>query len=80
MTKSYFEVIIVGLVLSADSFSAALALGTRTHKASDALKFACSSGGAEALVSFLGSIAGAKVVSEFDSFDHWVSFLLLFFV
>ena len=71
------EVLLVGLVLCADSFSAALAMGARTHKFSDSLKFAFTSGGAEALVSFCGAIAGAKIISEFDSIDHWVSFLLL---
>lgn len=75
-----FEILIVGLVLCADSFSAALALGSRAHKFSDTLKFAFSSGGAEALVSFLGAIAGAKVISEFDSIDHWISFFLLLIV
>lgn len=72
-----FEVLVIGLVLCADSFSAALAMGARPHKTSDTMKFAFSSGGAEALFSFLGAIAGAKVVSEFDSIDHWISFFLL---
>lgn len=76
MTNS-FEVVLVGLILCADSFSAALAMGARPHKLSDTMKFAFSSGGAEALVSFLGAIAGAKVIAEFDSFDHWISFFLL---
>lgn len=76
MTNIY-ETLIVGLVLCADSFSAALAMGARPHKLSDTLKFAVSSGGAEALVSFLGAMAGAKIIAEFDSVDHWVSFVLL---
>ncbi|MAX65742.1 MAG: hypothetical protein CME66_02300 [Halobacteriovoraceae bacterium] len=72
-----FEVLMVGLVLSADSFSAALAMGSRPHKFSDTLKFALTSGGAEALVSWLGAIAGLKLIAQFDSFDHWISFCLL---
>ena len=75
-----FEVLIVGLVLCADSFSAALAMGARPHKFSDTLKFAFSSGGAEALVSFLGAIAGAKLIARFDAIDHWISFILLLIV
>lgn len=75
-----FEVFIVGLVLCADSFSAALALGTRPHKTSDTLMFATASGSAEALVFFLGTIAGAKIISQFDFIDHWISFTLLLFV
>lgn len=71
------EVIIIGLVLSADSFSAALAMGFRRHERSDVLKFALSSGGAEALVTFLGAVAGSTIISQFDSIDHWISFFLL---
>jgi len=71
------EVLIVGLILCVDSFSAALAMGARPHSRLDTLKFAFSSGGAEAIVSFLGAIAGARVVAEFDSVDHWISFFLL---
>ena len=74
------EILLIGLVLSADSFSAAIAMGARSHKLSDSLKFAFSSGGAEALVTFLGAIAGAQIIAKFDSIDHWVSFLLLSFV
>ncbi len=73
----FFEIIIIGLVLSADSFSAAIAMGARPHKFSDTLKFAFSSGGAEGLVTFLGAIAGARIIAQFDSIDHWVSFILL---
>lgn len=74
---NYFEVIIIGLVLCADSFSAALAMGSRPHKFSDSLKFAFSSGGAEAFVAFIGAIAGAKIIAQFDYIDHWISFFLL---
>lgn len=71
------EILLVGLVLSADSFSAALALGVRPHRLSDTLKFASTSGGAEALVSFIGAVAGAQVITHFESLGHWVSFSLL---
>ena len=75
--SNYLEIIIVGLVLCADSFSAALAMGARPHRFIDSLKFAFSSGGAEALVAYIGAIAGAKIISDFDSIDHWVAFVLL---
>lgn len=76
----FFEVVIIGLVLSADSFSAALAMGARPHSFKNSLTFAFSSGGVEAFVSYLGAIAGARLISQFDSIDHWISFLLLAFV
>lgn len=74
---NYFEVLFIGLVLSADSFSAAVAMGTKPHSRIDGVKFAFASGGAEALVAFLGAIAGTHVVAKFDSIDHWISFVLL---
>lgn len=71
------EATIFGLILSADSFSAAVAMGFRPHKLVDSFKFALSSGSAEALVALVGAWAGHKIVSQFDSIDHWVSFTLL---
>lgn len=75
--NGFIEVFLIGLVLSADSFSAALAMGFRPHEDKDTLKFALSSGSAEAFVAFLGAMAGATIVSQFDSIDHWISFILL---
>lgn len=74
------EPIILGLVLCADSFSAAVAMGFRAHKFKDSLKFAFSSGGAETIVTFAGAFAGEKVISQFGFIDHWIAFLLLFSV
>ena len=71
------EVVLVGLVLSADSFSAALAMGLRKHDKQDVLKFSFTSGFAEGLVAFVGAISGATIVSKFDFIDHWISFVLL---
>ncbi|MGZ3775870.1 MAG: manganese efflux pump MntP [Bdellovibrio sp.] len=72
-----FEVIIVGLVLSADSFSAAVAMGHRPFSEKDAFRFAISSGGAEALVALVGALAGNQVIRRFEAIDHWVAFILL---
>lgn len=69
--------IFIGLALSADSFSAALAMGFRKHQRKDAVKFALSSGGAEALVAFMGAIAGKTILTKFGDYDHWIAFGLL---
>lgn len=71
------EVIFLGAVLSADSFSAALAMGSRPFQKMDALKFAISSGGAEALATLFGFWAGANIISYISSLDHWIAFGLL---
>lgn len=75
-----YEIIAVGLVLSADSFSAAVAMGLRPFGRKDAIKFAFASGGAEALVTLVGAMAGAHLISKIKSFDHWIAFGLLMVV
>lgn len=72
-----FEITIIGLILSADSFSAAVAMGLRPFSKKDAIKFALSSGGAEALVTLAGAMAGLHLISKIKSFDHWIAFGLL---
>lgn len=72
-----FEVITVGLILSADSFSAAVAMGLKPYTKKDAIKFALSSGGAEALVALFGALAGTYIISRFAAVDHWIAFILL---
>ncbi|MDG0815920.1 manganese efflux pump MntP [Bdellovibrio svalbardensis] len=71
------EVLVLGLVLSADSFSAALAMGSRPFTKNDALKFALSSGGAELIATLVGFLAGSHIISMISSIDHWIAFGLL---
>ncbi|MES2961786.1 MAG: manganese efflux pump [Pseudomonadota bacterium] len=73
----FFEVLLIGLVLSADSFSAAIAMGMRPFTSKDAIKFAIASAAAEALVAWFGAFAGENIVSSFKSYDHWIAFFLL---
>lgn len=73
----FIEVLIMGLILCADSFSAAIAMGSRPFTRKDAIKFGLSSGGAEAIATFVGYWAGANVISLIASIDHWVAFGLL---
>ena len=54
-----------------------MAMGSRPFSREDALKFAVSSGGAEAIVAFIGAIAGTHVISQFSAVDHWIAFSLL---
>lgn len=71
------SIFILGIILSADSFSAALAMGFRPFKRSDAIKFALASGLAEALVTALGFYAGSTFIQKIAAYDHWVAFGLL---
>lgn len=80
-TFSFFlEVTIVGLVLCADSFSAAIAMGHKPFSTKDANQFAVASGGAEALVALVGALAGKEIIRRFEAIDHWVAFILLLVV
>ena len=74
---SLLEVTILGLILSADSFSAAVALGSRRFSTSKLLKFAVASSVAEALATLIGDLAGEHVISMISDYDHWIAFGLL---
>jgi putative Mn2+ efflux pump MntP len=71
------EVLLIGIILSADSFSIALAMGHRPFTQKDAFRFAFASGSAEALVTVVGALAGSQIISRFEAIDHWVAFGLL---
>lgn len=72
-----FEVLIFGLILSADSFSAAVAMGSRKFSNKDLLKFAFASGGAEGVSTLAGFFAGSTIIAQIAAYDHWVAFTLL---
>lgn len=74
---SFLEVLFLGAVLSADSFSAALAMGNRPFTTRDALKFGFSSGGAEAAATVFGFWAGANIIGMISSINRWIAFGLL---
>jgi putative Mn2+ efflux pump MntP len=73
----FLEICIMGLILSADSFSAAVAMGGRKFKPRELLIFAAASGGAELLATVAGYFAGAKVIAVISAYDHWIAFTLL---
>lgn len=75
--SSWLEILLLGMVLSADSFSAAFAMGHRPYARKDAVRFACVSGGAEALSALLGAFSGSAFLARFAAIDHWIAFGLL---
>ncbi|WP_099238822.1 manganese efflux pump [Synechococcus sp. BDU 130192] len=74
------DIIIFALVLSIDSFSAALALGIRHFSGKRALFFALSSGLSEGVAIALGFILGRFAQTIIMAYDHWVAFALLVLV
>ncbi len=71
------EVLTLGLVLSVDSFSAAVAMGSKRFRTKEMLAFAFASGGGEALATLVGFFAGSKIISLISEYDHWFAFTLL---
>lgn len=71
------ELLVFTLVLSIDSFSAALALGFRRFSRRRALFFALSSGLSEGFAIFLGFLLGRIAENFIVNYDHWVAFFLL---
>jgi manganese efflux pump family protein len=71
------ELVLFSLVLSIDSFSAALALGFRHFSPKRALFFALSSGLTEGLATAIGFLLGHIAQQWITAYDHWVAFFLL---
>ncbi|MBK7707548.1 MAG: manganese efflux pump [Acidobacteria bacterium] len=71
------ELIIFTVVLSIDSFSAALALGFRHFSRRRAFLFACSSGFGEGAAAAIGFLLGSLAQNFIAQYDHWVAFSLL---
>jgi manganese efflux pump family protein len=69
--------VLLAIVLSVDSFSAALALGFKPFSRGQAFAFALSSGLAEGVVSGVGFWCGRNILSYIADYDHWIAFLLL---
>lgn len=74
------EILIFSLVLSIDSFSAALALGVRHFSRKRALFFAFSSGFSEGMATAIGFLLGHLAQDLIMTYDHWVAFFLLLLV
>lgn len=71
------ELIAFTIVLSIDSFTAALALGFRHFSARRMFLFACTSGFAEGAATAIGFAVGSFAQDLITDYDHWVAFTLL---
>jgi manganese efflux pump family protein len=76
----FIEVLLFSLVLSIDSFSAAVALGFRHFSPRRAFFFAVSSGLTEGLATALGFLLGRVARNLITQYDHWLAFVLLLLV
>ena len=76
------EIFGIAVALSIDAMVVALCWGAvqPTIKVSHILKFSLVFGAFQALMPALGWLAGGALYSLISAWDHWVAFLLLFFV
>ena len=71
------EALILGLVLSADAFSASVAMGFRPFNSRNVVQFASVSAVIAIVALWMGALAGTHILSYIAAYDHWVAFLLL---
>lgn len=78
----FFESLVIGFVLTIDSFTVALALGVAGFSSGQGQKFLFAGVSAfSGLLSVaLGIFFGALIMKNFSAYDHWIAFSLLFFV
>ncbi len=70
----------IGLAMDAVAVSISSGLSVRDVKFSQALKMALCFGFFQALMPWLGFLAGAQFRGEVEAYDHWVAFFLLSFL
>lgn len=70
----------VGLAMDAFSVATVTGFGLGRTKIGDAARMSISFGAAHVVMPILGWFLGSTIVDLVSSYDHWVAFLLLFFV
>ncbi len=72
----------VALALAMDAFavSVGISLGPEKVRTSQAMRLSVSFGFFQFIMPILGWLAGTKILSLIQSFDHWVAFGLLFLI
>ncbi len=76
---SIFDLFLLGIGEAMDASAVSMAKGTTTRKPAmrHYLKVGLWFGGFQALMTLAGYFIGAKFINLVESFDHWISFILL---
>lgn len=72
-----FEVIILAVALSMDAFAVSIGLGAKGNTQGLGLKAGLFFGAFQALMPFIGYLAGRGVLGWVDAYAHWIAFGLL---
>ncbi len=78
----FFELLMIGIGLSADAFSVSVCKGLNMRKLNlgHAYIIALFFGGFQALMPLIGYFLGSGFSKYIESFDHWIAFVLLLFI
>ena len=76
---SFIELFLTAIALSMDAFAVSVTTGITLRKPTpwQAIKPGLFFGGFQALMPFIGYIAGRSVAVYIEAFDHWIAFGLL---
>lgn len=74
---SHWELGVLAVALAVDAFSVAAAVAPACSARWGAIRLAGSFGAFQALMPFLGALAGRYILSYVHRYDHWVAFALL---
>ena len=79
---SVLNIIVIAIALAMDAFAVSIAVGMRLKQISGRQIFRLSwhFGLFQALMPLIGWSAGFSILPYIERFDHWVAFVLLFFV
>jgi manganese efflux pump family protein len=72
-----FEVIVLAVALSMDSFAVSIGLGSKGNTRGLGLKAGLFFGIFQALMPFIGYLGGKGILSWVDAYAHWIAFGLL---
>jgi manganese efflux pump family protein len=72
-----FEVIVLAIALSMDAFAVSIGLGSKGNIRGLGLKAGLFFGSFQALMPFIGYLAGEGVLGWVEAYSHWIAFGLL---
>ncbi len=79
---SFIDILLLGVGLSMDAFAVAICKGLAMRKVNKGqmLVIALFFGGFQALMPLIGWALGSTFAKKISAFDHWIAFVLLFYV
>ncbi len=77
---SYFEIVLLGIALAADSFTVGATVGLKHRKARQIFRLSFHFGLFQGLMPLIGAFAGIFLLSFMEAWDHWIVFGILSFL